>query len=301
MMPKRLTRLLTLLPSLLFVASPIFSQSTPAPAVSPFQQGERTRMLHSKLKLLADMLQSSATAKRLEASVVDDEVDALLSRANFSHWKAREQLQQGELDAAEQRLDDGLKAFGMAARKVIDVEREQQIEKDRFQELVNRSKGFIEALARAVSENGRTVSTQFDEIHFKQQMSTAKSLARHKRFGDANHHLEPALATLEQALSTARHQQTLTNTLNFDSPSEELAYERERNQSHLLLISLMMSERVISNEHLEMIDEIRERNRQLVDRAVLLDAQGDTESAIDSLERGTGELVRALRLTGLSF
>ena len=93
---------------------------------------------------------------------------------------------------------------------------------------------------------------------------------------------------------------TLVRSLIFTSKREEFDYEIDRNETHRMLINVLLSERKDAG------GAMPPAMQAFVDQAAALrkdaDAQarrGDHEGAIKTLEASTRELVRAIRAGGI--
>lgn len=260
-----------------------------------------TQPLANKLKLLTIMVTSSPAAQRIEASEHSTEAKALLVQAREAHEQAQHYLEQGQLDAAERFLDEGLRVFGTAARTVTNRERAQAGERKRYADLQDRIASFRTAFASIVAEKGAMTATVLDATALQARLDQADALQQEQRYQEANLPLSQALTMLEQALAEVRAEETLVRTLEFASPEAEYAYEVERNRSYEMLVKLMLSEASASAASRTMIAQFSRRNDTARVQAETLAAAGDAAAALEALEGGTQQLVRALRLTGLPF
>ena len=128
------------------------------------------------------------------------------------------------------------------------------------------------------------------------------SAARHNAaLVEANQELEQALTKLEQALTEARDQETLVRTLEFASPVEEYDYEIERNHSHEMLVRLMLSQQDLNPASRAMIDRFVELNEVARIEAGALAKRNKHSEALQKLEAGTQQLIRALRVAGMAL
>ncbi|MFO1352092.1 MAG: hypothetical protein U1F68_16000 [Gammaproteobacteria bacterium] len=269
-----------------------------APSVAQ-KTTEQQRQLTNKLKLLEAMVQRSPAAQRIDQSTHSSEAKALLAAARDAFTQARQSLERAELEAATRYLDEGLRAFGIAARSVADPAQEQESEHQRYDGLHDRIVSFRESFARVLAEKGAATASALNEKEVVARLQQAEILANQGRYREANTALAPALDTLEAALAKARDKETLIRTLDFKSPQEEYAYELERNRSHEMLIQLMNAEQSLPKSSRAPIEQLVARNRELRARAETLLSAGDTSAAIKALEEGTQQLVRALRLGGM--
>jgi len=294
---------LTLMMSAVLLSGSWAAARTPgrgAPDKETAAQNERRRMLASKLKLLDALTMNSTVARRIEESSNNAAKQSIAKAKGFG-IKARRLLEAGRDEAAEQMADSALRAVTEASQLVADQSRVRQIEEQRYGELRSRILSFREAFERiAVEKRDGQVRALLDQGDIDVLFGASESLAAKGDFGAANAKLEAIAAAVESAVSTARHQETLTHELKFDSPAEEYAYEQQRNRSYEMLIGLLQS-RPASHAARVNVQKMLERNETLRDDARTLADRGETEAALEKLELATEYLVRTLRMSDLAF
>ena len=261
----------------------------------------RRSLLHNKLLLLQSMTEQSAAAQRIEASQHSREAKALLAQAREAHRQAQALLEQEDYAGSEARINEGLRLFSEAARNVADLKRESTKEQQRYQELSERIDSFHQAFARIVKEKGPATLNLLDQTGVDAKRKQASKLYGEQRYREANLELEQVLAKLEHALTKARDQETLVRALEFASAEDEYAYEVERNHSHEMLVRLLLSQENLNPARRAMIDRFMELNSNARVEADTLARQGDHTAALQKLESGTQQLVRALRVAGMAF
>lgn len=277
-------------------------QPGPGDASAQTAGADDKRRLDNKLKLLKSMAYNSPVARRIENAAGAEQARAQLQKARNAYEQAQQHLQYDELEAAETALNQGLHTFGRAARSAADPQREQALERERYQELYKRIRSFSDAFSRIAEEKGRTLETILDENAIKTHLNEAQKLRSRGRYKEANQRLVRALAKIEQALSKARHRETLIRTLQFGTLEEEYAYELERNRSHHMLVQLMLAERdTLTDSSRIMIAQFVARSGKAREQAAYLAHKNDMRAALDTLEQGTMQLVRALRVLGMPF
>jgi hypothetical protein len=108
--------------------------------------------------------------------------------------------------------------------------------------------------------------------------------------------IDRAYLTARVSIESMRRGDTLVRSLTFASKREEYAYEIDRNDTHRMLVNLVLAER----------RDVGPMLQPLLDKAGVLrkDAEaqaqrGDHEGAIRTLEDSTRELVKAVRAGGI--
>ncbi len=109
--------------------------------------------------------------------------------------------------------------------------------------------------------------------------------------------LDEAYVAIKIAVEHQRSGDTLVRSLSFKNKEEEYYYELDRNDTHRMLIKLLLEESGRSKAT---------NLRQFLEQAQALRNQAETEAAagkfgaaVKSLENSTTQLVRALRRAGI--
>ena len=130
----------------------------------------------------------------------------------------------------------------------------------------------------------------------------SRSLAAKRRYREANRYLAEAVAMVEQALSEAREKETLFYSREFASLEEEFKYALQRNDNYVLLTDMFIRSCPPERENrIPLIKRLVARNEELRAEAQSLMVEGKPEAAIKAVDEGTQNLIRALRIGGLSL
>lgn len=111
--------------------------------------------------------------------------------------------------------------------------------------------------------------------------------------------LDKAYHLLKISIEAKRAGQTLVRSLHFESKQEEYLYEVDRNDTHRMLIDLLVEEKKKSASTAGEIVKLVEQAMQLRQQADAYAGEGEFEFAIDMLEQSTRQLVRAIRTAGI--
>jgi hypothetical protein len=132
------------------------------------------------------------------------------------------------------------------------------------------------------------------------RIAAAASLQGQGKLKEARGVLDEAYAAAKAAIEQLRGGDTLVRTLNFASKEEEYHYEIDRNDTHKMLVTVLLKEKIESDQR------VKDNVRKFMDKAAddrkdaeRLAEKGDFESAIRSLEQSTKEIVRAIRSAGI--
>jgi hypothetical protein len=275
--------------------------SSSAVCAEATRQNVQVRTLSNKLALLERLVSKSSTVARAQGEG-DDVTLEILAQARQSLAQAREDFARQAYAGAEKSLNQGFKLLAEVSRSLGAPKATAQAEKRKYAGLHERVVTFTDALQRIYKEKGiDSVSEQADLQILRHGIEEAETLARSRDYGDANRTLSGMAEMVEIALTRARHQETLLHVLTFESPEEEYAYEKGRNKSYEMLMSLLRKKQEVDPAKLRLFSDIVAQNDVVRARAEEFAAAGDVQGAIDHLERGTERLAKALRALGLSF
>jgi hypothetical protein len=132
------------------------------------------------------------------------------------------------------------------------------------------------------------------------QMVEATALAATGKMDQARALLDQVYYTTKVVIEGLREGDTLVRSLEFASKEDEYLYEVDRNDTHKMLIKVLLDEKRASNANIE---NLVSKNLEI---AAILRTEADTkagkkefEAAIKLLEDSTKELVRAIRGAGV--
>ncbi|MBF0384039.1 MAG: hypothetical protein HQL69_23740, partial [Magnetococcales bacterium] len=108
---------------------------------------------------------------------------------------------------------------------------------------------------------------------------------------------DEAYITAKLEIEKLRRGDTLIRTLHFDSPEEEYHYEVDRNNTHQMLVKMLLESKSESTK--KRADKFVVKATELRKKADKLAASKKYKEAITTLEASTKELVRAIRVGGV--
>ena len=163
----------------------------------------------------------------------------------------------------------------------------------------------IEALCTAyeniAKEKGIDSATE-NELHafvFK-RIDQAEVLKQEDRVKEGRKMLDEAYVAAKVAIEHLRGGETLVRSLNFASSEEEYHYEVDRNDTHRMLVDVLLKEKMKTNWGIEtMVNKFMDRADELRARADEQASDGAYENAVSTLEQSTKEIVRAIRSAGI--
>lgn len=254
----------------------------------------------SRLQSVEKLLETSSAAQQIRGS--DNQA------AKDKHEQAVElfekaKLAQGKGD--EQQAADLLK---QATKTMFEATR--MIKKDdsfmaKDVRDFDERKASVEALCTAyeniAKEKGIDKATE-NELHafVYKRVDQAEALKKEDRVKEGRKMLDEAYVAAKVAIEHLRGGETLVRSLNFASSEEEYHYEVDRNDTHRMLVDVLLKEKMKTNWGIEaMVNKFMESADKLRVRADEQASDGEYENAIGTMEQSTKEIVRAIRSAGI--
>lgn len=134
----------------------------------------------------------------------------------------------------------------------------------------------------------------------RSKLDAAKALRSAGKVNEGRRILDEAYVAAKVGIEHLRGGDTLVRSLNFETSEEEYHYEIDRNDTHRLLVLVLLKEKMSADSGLdarvikfmESADGLRARAEGEADR-------GEYKQAIKTLEDSTREIVKAIRSAGV--
>jgi len=261
--------------------------------------GQDKEQLARRIESVGHLLETSSAARQIETSR-DPQALSLREDARTLYKTARAAFDAGDLQKASRLLTETtilmLKAVRFAAPEDITGKKEEADFKVR-QESV---KALLSAYKRIASEKSAAKGINETISESEKIMGEANKLAEAGNYTEGRAVLERAFITIKTGVSTLRHGDTLVRSLNFASKEEEYHYEVDRNDTHQMLIKMLVDEKRAASPDLDrQVSSFVARAKELRAKAEASAAAKDFAGAIKLLEDSTAELVKAIRNSGV--
>ena len=251
-----------------------------------------------KLASTATLIESSSGAKQIESSAVAAAA-AHRARARELHRKAGEALQSGNLDAAATLLDEASRAMFAGVRLAAPEQVIQGQQKIDFDARMESTRALLEAQKRIAAEKSAGPRAAELSQRIEGLVSDAAALARSGRLADARGPLDQAYLAVRAAIGGLRGGETVVRSLNFANKEEEYHYEIDRNDTHRMLVQLLLHDKRGAAAVDSMVDRSVKAAAGLRAQAEAQAGQRDHLLAVKTLEDSTRELVKAIRGAGV--
>ena len=255
--------------------------------------------IERRVQSVGTLIESSSAARQIESSGVSAAREKR-DNARLMHREANATLRGGDLAAATKLLDLAAREMMAGARLAKPEQVNGEKARRDFDARLESAQALLAAQQRITQEKSAGREAQDATRSIEQQIAQAQKLAAQERITEARALLDRAYLTARVSIESLRRGDTLVRSLIFTSKREEFDYEIDRNETHRMLINVLLSERKDAG------GAMPPAMQAFVDQAAALrkdaDAQarrGDHEGAIKTLEASTRELVRAIRAGGI--
>ena len=262
-------------------------------AEAPKMQVDRAA-LEKRLAAVATLVESSSGARQIETSG-DARAIEKRKEARDVHRQAEQAFRAGDYAKASQLLPQASVLMFEAVRLAAPEQVTGQKARSDFDARLESVKALLAAQKRISAEKsapqGSAEATQTIErlVGEAQQHAAANDLTR------ARAALDQAYLLARAAIGSMRAGDTLVRSLNFASKEEEYRYEVDRNDTHQMLIQVLLKEKSASAA----VQGFVTKARELRTEAESVSGRGDWAGGIRLIEDSTRELVRAIRSAGI--
>ena len=195
------------------------------------------------------------------------------------------------------------KLLDQAARQMMDgarLAKPEQVAGEKhkrdFEARMESARALLAAQQRITQEKGATKEAQDAARSIERQIGEAQTIAAQGRYEDARPVLDRAYLTARVSIESMRRGDTLGRSLNFASKREEYDYEIDRNDTHAMLIKVLLADR---KDAAPAMAPFTDKAAALRSEAEAQAKKGDHAAGIKLLEDSTRELVRAIRSGGI--
>ena len=266
-----------------------------ASAQSPLPAPDREQ-LERKLASTATLIESSSGAKQIEASGVPDAA-AQRAKARDLHKRGAEALRAGDLAGASKLLDEASRAMFEGVRLAAPKQVADAKERTDYNARLESTRALVDAQKRIAAEKGGARAAEPAQ-QAEALMAESEKLAAANQLAEAKSKVDQAYWIVKAAIGTMRNGDTLVRSLNFATPLEEYQYEIDRNDTHRMLVDMLLKDRRASGPD-PMVDQAVASSTTLRKQAEGQASRNDHKTAIKTLEDSTRELVKAIRAAGV--
>jgi len=255
--------------------------------------------LEKRFTSVGTLLTKSSAAKQIEASG-EPESMRRHAEAKQLYKQAQDAFAAGDLESASRLLSEASVTMFSAVRTAAPERISSQKAQTDFNNKLESVKALLAAQKRISEEKANVKDAADSARQIEALLAEAQQKADANQLTEARATLERAYLMAKASISSMRTGDTLVRSLNFASKEEEYHYELDRNDTHQMLIKVLVEERRQANPSMdERMKAFLERAGQLRGQAESSASRGDYGGAIQLLETSTAELVKAIRNAGI--
>jgi tetratricopeptide (TPR) repeat protein len=252
----------------------------------------------SRLENVQRLVSSSSGSQRVKASQ-NVAAKAQQEKAEQHLRKAEKAYEDGSMGLAQDELQRATEAMFLAIRGV-GTGKEGVNKKNRdFDARYESVDALLAAIERVAKEKGGMQGVERSAEDLRHQAQTAKQLAEAGKVEQAKVSLDGVYEETKAELEKLREGETLVRTLEFASDEEEYRYELDRNDTHQMLVKVLLEDRVKKPGTRKQVDGFVAKSNALRSQAEAEAGAGAYDRAVDILEKATKELQRAIRSAGV--
>lgn len=267
-------------------------------AAWPIAAQERDQV-ERRVQSVGTLIEASSAARQIESSGVAVARERR-DNARLIHREAAAALQGGNPADASKLLDQAAREMMAGVR----LAKPEQVagEKSRrdFEVRLESARALLVAQQRITQEKSAGREAQDATRSIERQIGEAQALAAQGRYDEGRPVLDRAYLTARVSIESMRRGDTLVRSLSFASRREEYDYEIDRNDTHRMLITVLLADRKDAAGAMPAaMQGFTDKATGLRGEAEAQARRGDHAGAIRLLEDSTRELVRAIRAGGI--
>ena len=268
-------------------------------AAAPFASTLPADESKSPLDMTRKLIEDSSAARRIDQSgdsaamAKQDEARDLLQQAIQAFADGKQKASSELVARARTTMFEAVRMAGPDAS--VTAKRQND-----YQNRLDSVTALMEAHDRVSGEKGAGAGAGDLRRMVDEKISAAELLQQQGKLLEAREVLDEAYAAEKVAIEQLRGGDTLVRSLNFASKEEEYHYEIDRNDTHTMLVSVLLKEKIQGDKRIkDNVQKFMDEAAKVRSRAEKQAARGDFAEAVKSLEQSTKEIVRAIRSAGV--
>jgi hypothetical protein len=248
----------------------------------------------ANVESVGKLLTSSSAARQIESSKVPEAMQRH-ARARDLHREAKAALDQGNPEKAAAHLSEARSTFFDAVRLAAPEEVSAKKNENDYLLRVESVQALLGAYKR-ISDEKAAKGVADTVAQIDKSLAAGAALAKERKFKEARTEVDRGYLVAKAGLTNLRSGDTLVRSLNFANKEEEFHYELDRNNTHQMLIKVLVDEKKASDEMIKSFLNKGQALRVQADQAAASKSWGE---AVRLLEEATTELMRAIRNAGI--
>lgn len=287
-MSSQMNRLFRFFSTVVLMTALLVSGVTVAETGSDDPLGKRVAMVHT-------LLYESSAAKQ----VIKNGTEPALAKRREAIRLYEAAAAGGDIETRRAQLNQAVATLYDAVALVKNGAKGDEKARRDFDNRKSSLDALLAAHERIMDEKGKSQLHTLLLAEIEEDTGMAEALLAEGRVPEARAHLDKAYEVTMLSVEHSREGETLTRQLKFETPRDEYVYELDRNDTHRMLVTMLLKEKLESeftrkrvSGFLESADDYRETALEHADA-------GRFEDAISALELSTNELVKVIRGAGV--
>lgn len=267
--------------------------------LGPGAMAQDRDQLERRVQSIGTLINASSASRQIDTSGVGAARERR-DNARLIHREASAALQGGDLAGSAKLLDEAAREMMAGVRLAKPEQVVGEKNKRDFEARLDSARALLTAQQRITKEKSAGREAQDATRSIERQIAESQALAGQGRYDEARPVLDRAYLTARVSIEAMRRGDTLVRSLTFASKREEYDYEIDRNDTHRLLISVLLADRKDASGAMPAgMQVFTDKAAVLRQEAEAQAKSGDHAGAVQRLEDSTRELVRAIRAGGI--
>lgn len=255
--------------------------------------------LANRFQLVEKLIEQSSAAAQVTKNGNAD-ANAQRDSARQSYQQAVEAHQAGDNATAKKLLDKATKEMFSAVKSTLQKHGDGPAAEQRFADRLESVNALVHAHNRVAEEKSVDKIANELRVVVGEKTEQAQALWREGKASQAKTLLDEAYIAAKVAIESLRGGETLVRTLTFKSKEEEYVYELDRNETHKMLVSLLLKDKLETDAGTKkLVQGFMDKAASARKQAETNAEKGEYESAVELLENSTKDIVRAIRSAGV--
>jgi hypothetical protein len=252
----------------------------------------------SRLVYVGRLLTESSAAQKVDASGNTEAIE-MKAQAQAHFEEARKLSENGDNETAEGELREAIRLMTLAARAANGDAKVSQKQTDDYGTRKESVTALAKAHDRIASEKGMKDMNRTLQDKVAADLAVSDELLAQGKGDEARAMLDATYESVKASLEGLRGGDTLVRELNFETPEDEYLYELDRNDTHRMLVEVLLAEKMQASPMRKTADEFIAKAGELRKQAEKVAGKKKFEEAIGLLEASTKEFIRAIRSAGV--
>ena len=252
----------------------------------------------ARLVYVERLLTESSAAQKVDASGKAEAIE-MKAQAQAHFDAARRLAQSGDDEAAEAELREAIRLMTSAARAANGDDKVTQKQTDDYGTRKESVTALAKAHDRIATEKGLKDMNRALQGKVSANLGTSDELMAQGKGDEARAMLDETYEAVKASLEGLRGGDTLVRELNFETPEDEYLYELDRNDTHRMLVEVLLAEKMQASPMRKTADGFIAKAGELREQAEKAAGKKKFDEAIGLLEASTKEFIRAIRSAGV--